>query len=431
MFLIRRIHLLGGHSVDHNMDLKLQLSELPRENKIGLFFLTLINMQDGFDLLAISYAANSISNDWGIERSDLGWVFSAALFGMLLGATFLSPYADRIGRKAITVIGLILSGVGMIMAAMSTDISWLLTGRFITGIGVGAIITSLNTLVSEYSGPKLRSTMIAVFQLGFPIGAVLAGYICLWLLNIGTWRHVFAFGAGLSFFFVPIVFFLPESKEFLTMRTQSQASEALRKRNKAGLRQIFSKQYIYRTSLISLSFFLQLMVLYFMLSWMPKLIEDMGFTAAEGNRAGRLINLVGMIGIVVIGFIALRINITKVTAFFFIGLAIMMLLLANISPSMAMITVFVGITGFFTHGAMIGLYSTVPGLFPVELRAAGSGWAIGVSRIGAVCGPLLAGYFLTWGLSEQQLFLLFTPAAIVAAMSVSLLYLHMKNVETY
>ena len=117
------------------MALNLQLSELPRENKIGLFFLTLINMQDGFDLLAISYAANSISNDWGIERSDLGWVFSAALFGMLLGATFLSPYADRIGRKAITVIGLILSGVGMIMAAMSPDISWLLTGRFITGIG--------------------------------------------------------------------------------------------------------------------------------------------------------------------------------------------------------------------------------------------------------------------------------------------------------
>ena len=157
----------------------------------------------------------------------------------------------------------------------------------------------------------------------------------------------------------------------------------------------------------------------------------MGFTASEGNRAGRLINLVGMAGIIAIGFIALRVNITKATAFFFIGLAVMMLIIANVSPSMVMITVLVGITGFFTHGAMIGLYSTVPGLFPVELRAAGSGWAIGVSRIGAVCGPLLAGYLLTWGMSEQQLFLIFTPAAIVAAISVALLYKHTKIVETY
>ena len=178
---------------------------LPRSNKLGLLILTLINMQDGYDLLAISFAANAISSDWGIQRSELGWVFSAALFGMLFGATFLSPYADRYGRKIITIIGLLLSGIGMIIAAISPDITWLLIGRLITGIGVGAIITSLNTLAAEYAGPKLRSTMISIFQLGFPIGAILAGYVCLWLLDVGSWRHVFAFGAGLSFVFLSLI----------------------------------------------------------------------------------------------------------------------------------------------------------------------------------------------------------------------------------
>ena len=173
--------------------------KLPNANKLGLLIITLINMQDGFDLLAISFAANAISTDWGIQRSELGWVFSAALFGMLFGATFLSPYADRFGRKIITIVGLILSGIGMIMAAVSPSIMWLLIGRLITGIGVGAIIASLNTLAAEYAGSKLRSTMISIFQLGFPIGAILAGYICLWLLDIGTWRHVFAFGACLLY----------------------------------------------------------------------------------------------------------------------------------------------------------------------------------------------------------------------------------------
>ena len=397
---------------------------LPRSNKLGLLILTLINMQDGYDLLAISFAANAISSDWGIQRSELGWVFSAALFGMLFGATFLSPYADRYGRKIITIIGLLLSGIGMIIAAISPDITWLLIGRLITGIGVGAIITSLNTLAAEYAGPKLRSTMISIFQLGFPIGAILAGYVCLWLLDVESWRHVFAFGAGLSFVFVPIVFFLPESPEYL-----KQAADA--KRAKSGkLSTLFSKTYRSRTLLISVSFFLQLMVLYFLLSWVPKLIEDMGHAAADGNRAGRLINLVGMLGIFVIGFIALRVDVTKVTAFFYIGLAIMLALIASLSPSLFVITSLIAITGFFTHGAMIGLYSTVPSLYPVELRAAGSGWAIGISRLGAVFGPLIGGYLLGFGVSEQQLFYAFIPAALLAAICVFILYRQQRDLET-
>ena len=336
----------------------------------------------------------------------------------------LSPYADRFGRKIITIIGLLLSGIGMIMAAVSPDITWLLIGRLITGVGVGAIITSLNTLAAEYAGPKLRSTMISIFQLGFPIGAILAGYVCLWLLDVGSWRHVFAFGAGLSFVFVPIVFFLPESPEYL-----KQAADA--KRAKSGkLSTLFSKTYRSRTLLISVSFFLQLMVLYFLLSWVPKLIEDMGHAAADGNRAGRLINLVGMLGIFVIGFIALRVDVTKVTAFFYIGLAIMLALIASLSPSLFVITSLIAITGFFTHGAMIGLYSTVPSLYPVELRAAGSGWAIGISRLGAVFGPLIGGYLLGFGVSEQQLFYAFIPAALLAAICVFILYRQQRDLET-
>ena len=397
--------------------------KLPNANKLGLLILTLINMQDGFDLLAISFAANAISTDWGIQRSELGWVFSAALFGMLFGATFLSPYADRFGRKIITIVGLILSGIGMIMAAVSPSIMWLLIGRLITGIGVGAIIASLNTLAAEYAGSKLRSTMISIFQLGFPIGAILAGYICLWLLDIGTWRHVFAFGAGLSFVFVPIVFFLPESPEYLKQAENKKSAKP------GKLTTLFSETYRTRTLLISISFFLQLMVLYFLLSWVPKLIEDMGHSAADGNRAGRLINLVGMLGIFVIGFVALRVDVTKVTAFFYIGLAIMLALIASLSPSLFVITSLIAITGFFTHGAMIGLYSTVPSLYPVELRAAGSGWAIGISRLGAVFGPLIGGYLLGFGVSEQQLFYAFIPASLLAAICVFILYRQQRQVE--
>lgn len=404
-----------------------EFSKLPRANKIGLLVLTLINMQDGFDILAISFVANAISDDWAIQRSELGWVFSAALFGMLFGATFLSPYADKYGRKIITIIGLILSGLGMIMAAMSPNISWLLTGRFLTGIGIGAIITSLNTLAAEYAGQTLRSTMISIFQIGFPIGAVLAGYICFWLLDIGTWRHVFAFGAALSFSFVPIIFFLPESEEYLKHKMTTEVSPEQTVHQTGRLSALFTKQYRSRTLLISASFFFQLLVLYFLLSWVPKIIEDMGHSAADGNRAGRVINLVGMLGVFVLGFTALYINVTKITAFFLIGLAMILTLIATLSPELTILMALIAVSGFFTHGAMIGLYSTVPSLYPVELRAAGSGWAIGISRLGAVFGPLIAGYLLGFGISEQHLFYAFVPPALLASLCVFILYVRQRE----
>lgn len=105
-----------------------------------------------------------------------------------------------------------------------------------------------------------------------------------------------------------------------------------------------------------------------------------------------------------------------------------MIIMASVSPSILVVMTLVGITGFFTHGAMIGLYSTVPSLFPVDLRATGTGWAIGISRLGAVAGPIAAGYLLKWGLSEQQLFYVFSPFAVLAALIVFLLYRHMRIV---
>jgi len=274
----------------------------------ALVALTLLNMQDGFDILAISYAANAIATSWDIDRGALGIVLSASLFGMMIGAMTLSPLADRYGRRIITVVGLILSGIGMLIAMSAVSIELLIAGRVITGLGIGGILASVNTLVAEFAGEKYRSTAIAIFQLGFPMGAFLSGFLVAWLLDIGTWRHVFAFGALSSFIFVPIVLFLPESMEYLA---KSGKPDALRRINsiRAKLRQpalrvlpvtidkphpsmaaniltLFNREYALRTALIWASFFLLLTTLYFMLSWIPKILVDTGFTEAQGNQGG-------------------------------------------------------------------------------------------------------------------------------------------------
>lgn len=404
---------------------------------LSLFALMCLNMQDGFDILAISYASNAIASDWQINRTDLGFVLSASLFGMMLGAIFLSPLADKIGRKPITILGLFLSGIGMLIACVAQWLEILILARALTGIGVGAILASLNTLVAEFAGERYRGQAVAILQLGFPLGAFLSGFIVAWLLDLGTWRYVFAFGAGTSFLFIPIMILLPESMDYLARSGRPDALERINKtrfkinmpplesleglsardrpRAFGAVKALFGPAYIVRTFLIWAAFFLVLTVLYFLLSWTPQILIDSGFTPAQGNQGGRLINLVGMGGIALVALASSRVRPSALTCFYLAVLGFLLIGLSVVSglyiPSLWVIA---GI-GFVIHGSMIGLYATAPSLYPAEMRATGMGWAIGLSRFGAVLGPASAGILQDAGWSAADLFRLCAIPAFAGA----------------
>lgn len=418
-----------------------------------LIALTSINMQDGFDILAISYAANAITEEWSISRSSLGVVFSAGLFGMMIGALFLSRAADKFGRKPIAILGLFLSGIGMLAAMFAPSINALILGRVLTGIGVGGILVSLNTLIAEYASQKYRGIAIAIFQLGFATGAFLSGFIAAWLLEAGSWRYIFGFGALSSFVFIPIVMTLPESTSYLagsgkphvlarinaarrkfgypalSALPECQDEGKAKKSSVYGL-ELLSKAYWLKTILICLSFFMLLTLLYFMLTWTPKILIDMGFSEAEGNRGGRLINLAGMLGIVVIGICSLRVLPSLIVGLYLAGLGLLLAGFGVISPLIGGVFVSIGMMGFLLHGSMIGLYSTVPTLYPVALRATGTGWAIGLSRLGAVLGPALAGVLLDRGWAITDLFKAYSALAVIASVTALILWALLKREQS-
>jgi len=418
-----------------------------------LFILALINMQDGFDILAISFAANAIVEDWGISRSALGIVFSAGLFGMMIGAMLLSPFADKYGRKGITALGLFISGCGMLIAMQAQSVTWLVIGRIVTGFGVGGILASLNTLVSEYAGDKYRSAAVAAFQLGFPTGAFLSGFIAAWLLDIATWRYIFAFGAFTSFFFIPIVLLLPESTRFIAKRNKADALQHINQIQVkfgrplstqlpsvsaqpetggwASVKSLVSPAYILRTTLIWLSFFSLLTLLYFMLTWTPKILVDLGFSEAQGNQGGRLINLIGMAGIILLGLLSLKVKPSLITAIYMAALVFALLLLGWAPLNFSILMVWIGAVGFLMHGSMIGLYSTVPSLYATEIRATGTGWAIGLSRFGAVVGPTLAGFLFDAGWSAQALFQFFAVFAATTSLFTILIWFDQRKRQYY
>ncbi len=418
--------------------------ELSRLQIFGLLALTGLNMQDGFDILAISYAANAIAQDWQIDRSQLGLVLSASLFGMMIGAMLLSPLADKTGRKPVIIAGLALSGTGMMIAMLAPSITFLIAGRIATGLGVGAILASLTTLVAEFAGERYRGQAVSILQLGFPLGAFLSGFLVIWLLDLGSWRYVFGFGALTSFIFIPVIMALPESMDFLA---NSGKADALRRINHtrarlkrpalqqlpetqnistpnalSAVRSLFSPQYRTRTALIWTAFFLVLTTLYFLLSWIPKLLIDAGFTEAQGNQGGRLINLIGMGGIVIIAVASRWIRPSAITSVYLAVLGLLLALLGSVSTSYMMMLLIIGAIGFVIHGAMIGLYATTPILYPSTMRTTGMGWAIGLSRFGAVLGPASAGFFLDSGWAPQQLFQLYALPASIGALIVFALW---------
>ena len=202
-----------------------------------VFICTLINMLDGFDVLVMSFAAASVSSEWTLSPYQLGILLSAGLFGMAIGSISLGALADRLGRKRLVNICLVIITAGMFASAYSENQEQLLAFRFVTGIGIGGMLATLTTLVSEYSNESSRGLCIGFLQSGYPLGALLGGIVSVYLIDSFGWRSLFIFGGSLSLIMLPFVFWkLPESLDFLLL----QGNQA----DKSKIQQILTKLQI-------------------------------------------------------------------------------------------------------------------------------------------------------------------------------------------
>ena len=156
--------------------------EMSRLQILTVGICLVINMMDGFDVLAISYAAPSIAAEWHMAPADLGILFSSGLAGMTLGSLILGPMADRYGRRPMILGCLIVISLGMILTAFSQNLWQMATLRLVTGLGIGGMLASINTLVAEYASHKRREFCISILQSGYPIGATIGGTISAFLI---------------------------------------------------------------------------------------------------------------------------------------------------------------------------------------------------------------------------------------------------------
>ena len=173
---------------------------------------------DGFDTQAIGYVAPALAREWGLTKGALGPVFSAGLFGLMIGALLLGPLADRIGRKRIIILSTLAFGICALATAFVHDVNALLAIRFLTGLGLGGAMPNAIAMTSEFNPRRRRATMVMIMFCGFSVGAALGGLLAAALIPHFGWRSVFVVGGVAPLLLVPILALrLPESVRFLAL----------------------------------------------------------------------------------------------------------------------------------------------------------------------------------------------------------------------
>ena len=394
-----------------------------------LFF----NMLDGFDITAMAVVAGAVSEELQLTADRLGLIFSFALAGMMAGAMLLAPVSDVIGRRKVIVLSLILVGVSILLTANATTLSEFIVLRFISGIGAGAMLACQAALAAEYSPEKYRSLSVAATTAGYPLGAMMTSVVAGFIMPDFGWRGMFWFGGGVTLAMGYIAWtFIPESLKYLFDRRPANALERVNRILKKLGRQALSelpapaeaqaresrgvvsnitnlliRERRSETLMLWATFFLCFSTIYFLLSWIPRLMEQAGYSAETGRLAFFLFNAGGVIGVFILGGLATYVRLTHLVFVFLFSSAICMVIFAMVPSQLTLLMVIIFLMGLLQQGGFTGLYAVAAKVYPTEVRSTGIGWAIGFGRSGAVVGPALAGVLIAAGLGMSGNYLLF------------------------
>src|SRR4051812_409261 len=326
---------------------QLDVAEFIDQQPVGAFQVRLllacaaVLFLDGFDTQAIGYVAPALAKEWGLTKGALGPVFSAGLFGLMIGALIFGPLADRIGRKRIIILSTLAFGIGTLATAFIQDVNTLLAIRFLTGLGLGGAMPNAVAMTSEFSPHRRRATMVMIMFCGFSVGAALGGLLAAALIPQFGWRSVFVVGGVAPLLLVPILALrLPESVRFLALtgRAHSRVAALLGFINPnaafapatqfvvheaalAGLPvlHLFRSGRTLVTLLLWVVFFMSLLDLYFLSNWLPTVLNDLGASVSQSAVIGSMLQVGGVVGTFALGSIIDRFSFRALALVYFMA----------------------------------------------------------------------------------------------------------------
>ncbi|MBL8650136.1 MAG: MFS transporter [Sphingopyxis sp.] len=401
-----------------------------------------LNALDGFDVLAISFAAPGIADEWGVDKATLGVVLSMELLGMAAGSVLIGNVADRIGRRPTILACLVVMALGMFAAMHAQGVTSLSVIRFLTGIGIGGMLSSTSAMVAEFSNDKRRGLNVALNIAGYSTGAILGGLLASRLLaETGDWRSVFTLGAIASAAMIPLAFFfLPESIESLIARRPAGALERVNhtlvrlgnapidalppppeQAIKPSIASLFGPGFARITILLTIAYFAQILFFYYIQKWVPKIVVDMGFDAAQAGGVLVAANVGNLAGAVIIGLASQRFKLRPLVAGAMLAGFVAIGLFGVAGADLTRLSITVAVAAFFINAGVVGMYPLLAHAYPAALRASGTGFVIGIGRGGSALGPVVAGALFASGGSLLLVSLVMGIGGLLAAATILLL----------
>ncbi|HDR7377967.1 TPA: MFS transporter [Bacillus toyonensis] len=375
---------------------------------------------DAMDVGMLSFVMVALQKDWGLSTQEMGWIGSINSIGMAVGALLFGILSDKIGRKSVFIITLLLFSIGSGLTALTTTLAMFLVLRFLIGMGLGGELPVASTLVSESVEAHERGKIVVLLESFWAGGWLIAALISYFVIPKYGWEVAMVLSAVPALYALYLRWNLPDSPRFERVEKRPSVIE--------NIKSVWSGEYRKATIMLWILWFCVVFSYYGMFLWLPSVMVLKGFSLIKSFQYVLIMTLAQLPGYFTAAWFIERLGRKFVLVTYLIGTACSAYLF-GVADSLTVLIVAGMLLSFFNLGAWGALYAYTPEQYPTAIRGTGAGMAAAFGRIGGIIGPLLVGYLVAAQASLSLIFTIFCGSILIGAFAVVILGQETKQRE--
>ncbi|WP_182811381.1 MFS transporter [Bacillus sp. ME78] len=375
---------------------------------------------DAMDVGMLSFVMVALQKDWGLTSQEMGWIGSINSIGMAVGALIFGILSDKIGRKSVFIITLLLFSIGSGLTALTTTLAMFLVLRFVIGMGLGGELPVASTLVSESVEAHERGKIVVLLESFWAGGWLIAALISYFVIPKYGWEVAMVLSAVPALYALYLRWNLPDSPRFQKVERRPSVIE--------NIKSVWSGEYRKATIMLWILWFCVVFSYYGMFLWLPSVMVLKGFSLIKSFQYVLIMTLAQLPGYFTAAWFIERLGRKFVLVTYLIGTACSAYLF-GVADSLTVLIVAGMLLSFFNLGAWGALYAYTPEQYPTVIRGTGAGMAAAFGRIGGILGPLLVGYLVASEASLSLIFTIFCGSILIGVFAVVILGQETKQRE--